>query len=463
MQKKNTEKFINILELAFKCSFLIFGLMTFNSYTFARPIMSVIVWTTAGLAGIVFIYRLFNYKRFILNNVVLAILFAFLVSYVISMILNLRYGFITPIKTFFWMVLQYCLLLATDQNRSIDSYRKEITFVSVFYLIYMAVAGLISIIQMFLRYGTVTVINGQYVKSGFVWGRLWGVFTDPNYASVMAVIAILFSLYYIYTCGKKWQKALLWVNIIIQTLYIGFSDSRTGMVVAFIALGFFVYCLMIQKQQKRNLIVKNAICITMAVVVAFAYIGIIQLSKKGFNLLTEIKIENINHMAAEEKQELIIGREQDVNNDISNRRFDLWKSAVETIAEKPVFGLSFNNIVPFVKENLPDTYLINNDHGEFNNYHNVWFNILVGQGIIGFILFILATAVAGIKCIKKLKKHFFESDSLFYIMLFSILIAALASSLFVSDLVYAHSVCMVLFWYFLGIMLKREEAGSEQT
>lgn len=90
-----------------------------------------------------------------------------------------------------------------------------------------------------------------------------------------------------------------------------------------------------------------------------------------------------------EPPEPTIGREQDIESDVSNRRFDLWKSGLEIYRLKPIFGVSIFNAVAFAQEQLPTTYLINNDAGIFDSLHNAFLNVLMGQGIVGFVIFMI--------------------------------------------------------------------------
>ena len=74
--------------------------------------------------------------------------------------------------------------------------------------------------------------EGIRIVSGYIWGRLWGVYTDPNYAGVMVTISILFSLYILPSIQNRLAKGFFIANIILQGFYICFSDSRTAMVAA---------------------------------------------------------------------------------------------------------------------------------------------------------------------------------------------------------------------------------------
>ena len=76
---------------------------------------------------------------------------------------------------------------------------------------------------------------------------------------------------------------------------------------------------------------------------------------------------------------------------------------------------------------------------------------------MGLALFIALGAWAGIVAIKAVQKNLYGKENIFYIMAFSVLLAALCGSMFVSDLVYVNSPTATIFWYLLGVILIKPE------
>lgn len=453
-----TEKIFNIFELVFKISFLMYGLASFNSFFAQTKIISLLLILTTLCAGITLLYRLVNFRRFI-HNKMLWLCFAFLASYAVSFVLNLQYANMNGIKTLAFMGMQFCLLVATDENKGFEDFKTELNLIFRIFSFYMMVAAFTSIILMFCGYSNITERNNKYILSGFVWGRLWGVFTDPNYAAVLSVMTIIISLYAI-----KKRKTVFWrtvniINIILQVLYISFSDSRTGMVVAFVSLSLYICLRLSANYLKNGKLSKKIVCISMILIIVF-------IGSTSFKAINTIYNKTVSLIATAEKEpeekgeqtienNTVAGREQDLEKDISNRRFDLWNSAVETFKLRPVFGVSFESVVDFAEANLPDTYLINNDNGKFNNYHNVLFNVLVGQGIVGIVIFFAMIVYAGLNLIKTVYNSYGTKNYLLCCLLFTLLVAIFVSAMFISDIIYTISVNMMIFWYLLGIMLAK--------
>lgn len=465
--KENTliNKIFEISEFWFKLCFLLFGLMTFNSFFAHTKSISVVLMLTTIFAGIALVYRLINFKHFIRNKM-LWLAAAFTVSYIASLLLNMRYFTFNAVKTLVFMGMEYCLLLATDDRKSFEDYKSEVRLFLRIMWFYMFVSAVASIVLMLCGYSNIVERNGQIVMSGFVWGRLWGTFTDPNYGSVLAAMTIIIALYEYKGIRNRLWRVLCVINIVAQALYISFSDSRTGAVTAFAAVGLYCYGNFVKMKLNMKSAAKYCVCVLLSLVVGLCCLGAFKAINKGYNSVVMLIVENDSKDNPEELQDkYIIGREEDIEHDFSNRRIDLWISGLETFRLKPVFGVSFNSLVDFVKENLPDTYLLTNDNGIFNNYHNTLVNVLVGQGAVGLAILLVMIVYAGLKLIKRVTDSFNKEDYSLRLTLFVLLVAALLSAMFVSELVYTVSVNMMLFWYLLGVMLKKsgEDSGNDKN
>ncbi len=465
-------KIFEAVEYIFKFCFLIYGVASFNSFLANTKFISVLLALTACTALITLVYRVINYRYFI-HNKLLWLSLLFVLSYVISFLLNIEYANMNAIKTLLFMGMEFCLLLATDERKDFKAKKHELKLILAVFNFYMFISSIASIVLLACGYGNIVERNGQKILSGFVWGRLWGVFTDPNYASVLASMAIIISLY----AFKKYKKVIWRIfnvfNICLQLAYITFSDSRTGLVVLLLSLAIYFGCFFAALDFHLNVPLKSVVCTVLALCVsAFAFFSVKTVSKTYNTIIISIaqneeknnnndNDNDVNDKTNNKITPLELGRESDIEQDISNRRFALWGSALETIKLKPAFGVSFESLVDFVSDKLPDTYLVNNDAGAFANYHNMLFNVLVGQGIVGAVIILIMIIYAGINLIKVLYNSYNKEDYLLLVMIFTLLVSALASAMFVSEIIYAISVNMMLFWYLLGIMLSYKEKGNE--
>jgi O-antigen ligase len=205
-------------------------------------------------------------------------------------------------------------------------------------------------------------------------------------------------------------------------------------------------------------VAKYAICVFLTIIIAVSSVAItVCIKEVGGNFVIS-QYEKLDDPQIE-VPDLDGGREEDIGEDISNRRFDIWKSGVELFIKSPVVGTSYFNIKEFALNVIPETYLVNNDHGQFNNMHNMLFNLLAGQGAIGMILFIAFGVFAVLYILKRIFKDDIE-DYNYLVILLVCVIAGFISSMFLTDIIYVNSPTSIIFWLFLGYILhylKRNE------
>ena len=159
-----------------------------------------------------------------------------------------------------------------------------------------------------------------------------------------------------------------------------------------------------------------------------------------------------------------IDRNYNLEDDYSNRRFDLWKSGLEVYKDSTknmLVGTTYYGMRLYSYENLPDTYLVNNSQTDFANFHNEFINILVAQGALGFISIvwmILSIIIYVIKNFKKLN----SSNSFEFITAAVIVIILALASMFIPGVFYLFAPSSIVFWMFLGYAVMLLKKGNEQ-
>ena len=446
----------------FKIVYLALVLISFNTFALDVPYLkNAFVALSVALGGIVLIYRLIHFKRFIKMKYIW-VLVAFLASYLLSLLLNLRYGFLEPIQAMVWMTFQYFILFLKDPARPCEKSQREFRVLSWIFCVYQFCCSAASLVLLFLNYTELNFERQPIKLAGIVWGRLWGVYTDPNYASVLSVAAIFLALYLVKCRKGVFVKIFFGINTLIQLLYVAFSDSRTGLVCLAVAGACYAYLRLVKlpKLDRKRLVRQTVSCIT-----ALCILCVLLIVPKGitytYNKVIELTSSDITEpgetpQTSQEPPEPTIGREQDIESDVSNRRFDLWKSGLEIYRLKPIFGVSIFNAVAFAQEQLPTTYLINNDAGIFDSLHNAFLNVLMGQGIVGFVIFMIFIVLCVVLILKgylKTKKEEYCRTNVRNAILIAVLAALGASMMFVGDIVYLNSGASFLFWNILGCLV----------
>ncbi len=442
------KEYVKYLEWAFKLSYLLLGIATFNSFLYDSPVQPMLVKLCLILGILAVLGRVVYFKDYI-KTPYLLLLILFCISFCISIAVNWKYGTaVADLKWVVWTGFLFFLLYACDTTRDRMEYKKEFTiFANIIVVISVLNAAASLYLMTNLYHNLWHTASGEALIAGFQWGRLWGDYTDPNYGAVFSTIAVLLSAYFVKT-GKGMWKLLYLAAIVVDYIYILFSDSRTAEVCMCVGAGIFLLFLFFQKQANWKGILAGILA---AVVFAGVFVGVTSAAKAEYNTKIEAEIKKADaQKASQEKKneqkktqestttaqkteqkvgrsqdlqsdisngrfelwasglevwktkpitgtgynsflpyvrEAKVGRSQDLQSDISNGRFELWASGLEVWKTKPITGTGYNSFLPYVREAIPDTYVVNNDQGEYVSLHNGYINILVYQGLLGAVLF----------------------------------------------------------------------------
>lgn len=122
----------------------------------------------------------------------------FLALFIITCIINFKYGVTNNMKIIIWMTFQFVLLYLFDLKRDKKFVTKEFRFVILEILIITSIMNIIGIGMLFANYGFNRIISESktFIVGVAYWGRLYGIHTDPNYGAILTTIALIISLYF---------------------------------------------------------------------------------------------------------------------------------------------------------------------------------------------------------------------------------------------------------------------------
>lgn len=463
---KIENKYLDIVERLFLFFFFIYSFMGHNSFTYGHKIITYVMWPVFLLGGLLILYRMLYYKNYYKMPGALLLLFI-LVSIGVSIVMNYQYAFKRNIMFALYWVLYFVLLYIQREDQTPEELRKKFEFVATLFVIYMTIGVIISYVLMLTGYnGVFHASEGNYeYRLGFSIGRLWGVFTDPNHASFSAGVAAAFLLYFIARSKKMIVRILYGVDIFSFLFYITLADSRSGAISIGIIAGVFAFTLLWHRAKDQKWIFKVlALFISAAVLLCGYYIP--RLLKDVYNQIiisTAAPKESGTPGTATQEPDFVIERGYDLSKDFSNRRFDLWKSAVEIYVSSPktiLLGTSFCGMVPYAQENLPNTYMVNNGHLVFETAHNEFFNILAAQGTLGILTvgaFAVFVLVFIIKYLFRLKREYI----LLAATLLAVVVALAGDTVFYPIMFYNFSQNAFIFWFSLGGLIFILKQGRE--
>ncbi len=488
--KQNIQKIQEGAELVFKLWFYLYVILSTCNLTYGTHIVSWCMWPMLVLGAVLVLARFIRIKDYI-RMPLLWILILMFASYLFTMATNLQYeshkGLVTMVFWLFYFGLLYPVRTGDDTGRV----KKEFTLMAVVHIGYALLMTLTSLGMMAVGYSSsyIDTNNGNYeVVSGFCYGRLWGTFQDPNLGAIVCCTAIALSIYFLMQTSRKWLKALLSLFILLFVVYIGFSDSRNGLLSLGIGMTAFVFFQLFYKERswkKQWLHLAAALAVGIVCFLApqgikYSYNAVVSQAQQKEQQKTQEETVKKEKEAAVEKDAVQkdtaekntdttkkaavtptpkpkkpaekVERNYSMEGDISNRRFDIWKSAVEVALSRPITGTSFSGIVPYAKENLPETYIVNNDHWDYSTMDNEVLNVFVSQGFPGLIILIVLV-VCAVKFVfsriwKLGQKDFWRAS-----VLLLCIVMLCVSAMFQATMFYQNSPDANMFWMFLGYLV----------
>lgn len=446
------------LELATKIIYFCLAVSTFNPFIYTTALQPVLVKLTLAAGGALILFRLLRYKRY--TKMPCAILMAlFCASFAFSAFMNREYGIVGNGKWIVWTGIQFFALYMCDVERDVQEYRKEFNILAHLMIIYNLAGCFISLGMLVTAYSKMfETPEGELIVSGFTWGRLWGVYSDPNYGAVFSVIVIVLSLLFLLK-RKGIIRGFYIASIVLNFLYLVFSDSRTGELALVCSMGLFIYMVVIRRLSDREKAVRFGVAILAVILFAGLSFGSTRLIKTEYNrklapIFAQMRAkEKAPGKKPAQKKKPAVGRKKDLETDASNGRFDIWESGLEVWKTSPVYGTGYTSFVPYVKEHVPDTYVVNTEGSDYVSLHNGFMNTLVYQGIIGLVLLL---AIAG-RIICYVLKPVFEAKGDDYLDLGAMLssVGAVAvSMMFLLEGTYTNSPGAFVLWSFSGYMVQ---------
>lgn len=453
--KQNYEKIIEIIEIIFKISYLLLTIATFITIIYTSALQSFLVKISLAMGMVLLLIRMLKIRKYAkMPCVILMVLFC--LSFLFTTVMNRQYGVVENGKWLIWTGIQFFALYVCDVERSTEKYRREFRILSHIMIISSSLAAVASIVHLVQVYSQfITTPEGEFFVTGYTWGRLWGVYTDPNYGAVFSVIAIVLSV--LFLLQTKGILCIVYiVSIALNFIYFVYSDSRTGEIAFIVSMGVFLILWFSKRKASASNIVKYGVPVLMVICIAVVSFCGTQVMKSQYQeYYAAVSAERAKNQSNQivNKDNSEAARKQDISQDVSNGRFALWQSAVEVWETSPLYGAGYSTFIPYAQEHAPNTYAVNNDQGNYTSMHNTFFNTLAFQGLLGAVLFVLiALRILAYVLIPILKDQSEEAPEL-AAMLACVGVVAV-SMMFLLDGIYTNSPGSFVLWTFSGYMVQ---------
>ena len=347
------------------------------------------------------------------------------------------------------------ITILLNPNKIINGKITVITFVQWF-VIFLTVKNqkksfltFINILNyvMFLATFTSLYLYVANVQSG---GRYAGIFANVNMGAILCCMAIGMSLI-LFQNANKIKKSFLLINIILQIMFIRLALSRAGIIVMWIILLTFVLLITLFYKRSFKIVIRNLFILVAVVLVIY------NLTDFGLKFLRnsfvhtdvgtkeEVRVnenKNVNLPMNEDKTEKteeskpikVSERDEKQTNESNHFRLGMLKYGIETISDKPLLGQGVKNLPNAVMKNTRRELI-----GIFEGgVHNSYLELVISNGIIGFLSFAAIHVCIWISIWKRRKKIFAYTDKnkiIWFSSFFAVYIGLLIYGLFESILV----------------------------
>ena len=467
-------KIINFIENKIIYCILILSFFMYSSLTQNTKVISILIWPIVFLSTVILIFRLFHIKDYFFN-IMHIMIGLFLISYIISAFINIEYGFYQNLRTAILMVVIIGIVFTKKQkyNTMTDIIKCSRLYVAISSILSLTSILIFNFNQIFIHFSEKSILI-----TGLRWGRLRGLYNDYNYGAFINVLAILMLVFAFINNKKIINRILYLILMAIDFVFIVLSDSRGAILALIISLIVYLVLTLrnVLKIKIKNLIIVLIVPLTIfgvyfsRIAIREAFINIydnyeervdIKIAKLFSCSIKISKIDNyLNDKDYSDERIIPINNPDDIfdrgystKNDYSNRRLDLWKNSLLIFKKNMFFGVSFENFESYCHKYMPNAYLINNGYKEFDNFHNIFFNVLASQGLLGVIVFLMIILYLFFKSLKLVinifKNKSYSNENVFFI---SIIITTFICSMLIGDIVYYISPSTIICWFVLGYL-----------
>lgn len=392
-----------------------------------------------GILSLFCLYVLRNNRKPDTQTILLCL---FILVLGVSSLLNYKYelaGNILGLATFAsQLILFYFLPKILTEDRLVRCLQFTAFYTSFFWNI-----GCVTSLWQYIRNIHYTILNpeGHRIRQGIVDGRLFGLFSDPNFAAFTSLILILLLLFTIRKTSFFPLKIYGWTSIVINTCYIIMSNSRTIFIAAAGTI-LFTVVLITYRQYRSNEEVdlgrffiqsaKRGLIALAAMIVVYSLI-FFPLRQMGQMMEPE---RAVNDMVREDV---------DADN-FTNNRSTIWKNYLSLYKEKPLFGFSVRSALPYVTDNYPDSYLAKTQYVT----HNGYLSLLVETGAVGFCVMGAFFLLVFLQSLKKLRQKDTVSEN--YLFFASLTVSILIFMMCFHDIFFTVNIETMLLFIAVGYL-----------
>lgn len=247
--------------------------------------------------------------------------------------------------------------------------------------VFWTICCIISLVQFLMMYhGYAMSDSGLYHRQGFMEGRLFGIFCDPNYGAIGSAILCIVALALLRRRAVAYRLAT-WIGIFVNASYIAASQSRSAYACIAVAAVVLLAATLISSRKDGAARTKGRLKeLVLAVVLSVAVLAVLSVASVGYALWASEAFSTTSEYNTSEETSAL---RTDVDEEnISNNRFRIWDSYVKaSMDDSFLFGKGPRTATEQIAKEYPYSYI------SWTNYepHNMFVLMYSACGLLGLL------------------------------------------------------------------------------
>ena len=178
-------------------------------------------------------------------------------AYLIACLINYQWDLAINLLNFSYATLNLIILFAMNSFDSLAALLKSFRQTAGLVVGLSFTSSLLSIGMFFFDIKYQVIVDGFTINQGFIYSRLWGVYSSPNSAAMLAIfsIGLTTALLLAPKVGRRLPGTVFGIlNLLVQFTFAALSGSR-GYILSILAFSITVvfFCLMIIIHKKAEI------------------------------------------------------------------------------------------------------------------------------------------------------------------------------------------------------------------
>ncbi len=400
------------------------------------------------------------------------IIFVFMLSAFVSVILHSEINLFSNLLTLYFIAVCFCLFYGIHAEKSNLRVKKELKRLFDVLVVLTNLTMLIGLVLF-------AIFPSGFSLMGFdfciIEGRFVGIIPNANvtgFYSAMCIILCTMLLRMRRADRTITKKLRIWYisGIVLNALSLVLTDSNASMVFIIVYVSFlFFYELFKEFSLKKSptfIFRVTAAVLACTVIVAAALFIRAGIQNGVSNMLVSresdiviskdlnadddnLKLDKSEVSKDADSSKKILGHQ---NSNIDSGRFVLWRQALGLIELHPIFGIGKDNISDYGVEYLGGIRYTQLGDNKYVDFHNGLLTITVSFGLAGLSLFLVLTLTIAKAILKSMFRHKIRSrrDGNVLVLIAAFCTAYCVYSMFEAALFTDYTYRVYIFWLIVG-------------